>query len=707
MTQSSSLLLVDADLHGLETLTYGFEREGRKVTRTSDLTRAVQLSRTSTPELAVVMLREPTQPGLDVIASLRGVHRQLPILALGPPELQTAARDAGANDYLATPTFIRDVVTVAKLVALAVETEAEPEQTDAEAALSEFHGLYYLLRAMAATTRSCVLRLARGPQRAEIRFANGKVISASARALQHLPALHHLLLWEEAGVSIRMGTVTTPSQFPLSAQEVLDECERFLRDFAHAARELGPAATIYVPAAGSPQVAGIPASQMAPLVRLFDGRRGLAEVVLESPFRIFDTIRMIKRLRDAGALLERVPVRRPSERHQTIQAAAQAAGARNGTRPSGPHSMLGQWAMVPDQRGVVGDRRGPSRPLMPFGPAIVDQPGSGGDRRTRQSGPVAPLAARGPAAGLPAGQRRPTQPMATLDSQVTPAPVAAPPPAPIPLIHKKGVGTATAMGEIPEVRHAPTPSSMAALELGPTIQVKLNADGTPISLPTAPAMSATPLPVLTRDAPPMVVQAYEPPPPVMAQPPMASPVVVQASDEPPPVRVHDDMPSPLAVLASATHVAALDGAPGEMVLDTPPPAREPEPMTAGAPAPEIIDAPPPVHQVIDLQPSPLEAAAAAPPAQEILDVPPPARETLVVDAPPPARPRSGSGPRGTVGGRRTTPVPRLTPSAAFDAVEADFFAREADLYKRESIETFDDLDQGGGDSSGKPRNGRK
>ena len=45
MTQPQSLLIVDSDLHGLETLTYGFEREGCKVTRTSDLSRAVQLSR--------------------------------------------------------------------------------------------------------------------------------------------------------------------------------------------------------------------------------------------------------------------------------------------------------------------------------------------------------------------------------------------------------------------------------------------------------------------------------------------------------------------------------------------------------------------------------------------------------------------------------------------------------------------------------------
>jgi len=94
MTQPSSLLIVDSDLHGLETLTYGFEREGCKVTRTSDLSRAVQLSRTGSPALATVMLREPATPGLEVIAALRGAHREMPIVALGDSTLQTQARRA-------------------------------------------------------------------------------------------------------------------------------------------------------------------------------------------------------------------------------------------------------------------------------------------------------------------------------------------------------------------------------------------------------------------------------------------------------------------------------------------------------------------------------------------------------------------------------------------------------------------------------------
>ena len=202
MTQPSSLLIIDADLHGLETLTYGFEREGCKVTRTSDLSRAVQLSRTGAPALSVVMLREPAQPALDVIAALHGANRGMPILALGGNALQTQSRAAGAAEFLHTPTFIRDVVNVAKLCAYG---------DDGEGLLSEYHGLFYLLRAMMATSRSCVLRLSRGPRRGEIRFKDGKVVSAGVRALQHLPALHHMLLWEEARVSVSGSPIAKPS----------------------------------------------------------------------------------------------------------------------------------------------------------------------------------------------------------------------------------------------------------------------------------------------------------------------------------------------------------------------------------------------------------------------------------------------------------------------------------------------------------------
>ena len=54
----------------------------------------------------------------------------------------------------------------------------------------------------------------------------------------------------------------------------------------------------------------------------------------------------------------------------------------------------------------------------------------------------------------------------------------------------------------------------------------------------------------------------------------------------------------------------------------------------------------------------------------------------------------GSGPESKNKLRKILAPARITPSTAFDAVEADFFAREADLYKHETVESFDDLDRG-------------
>jgi hypothetical protein len=86
---------------------------------------------------------------------------------------------------------------------------------------------------------------------------------------------------------------------------------------------------------------------------------------------------------------------------------------------------------------------------------------------------------------------------------------------------------------------------------------------------------------------------------------------------------------------------------------------------------------------------------------------PPAREPEIpaaVIAEPPVRRKTPTPSPVLPSVRQKTPIPaRLTPAAAFDAVEADFFAREADLYKREAVETFDDLDPmgGGGESRSK------
>jgi CheY-like chemotaxis protein len=563
MNQLSTLLLVDPDPRGLETLTYGFEREGCTVAGTSDPKLAPDLLRTTTPQLAVVSLRSPEKPGLDVITGIkRGAPvRRVPIVTLGAPGLRQAALAAGTNDFVATPLFVRDVINVSRLLTLSHATPNAPNpEPEVQARLSEYHGLFYLLRALAVTGRSGILLISRGNKRAELRVAEGAVMAVHIAGLQGLPALHQLLLWEEAALSLKFRSVPKRSNLHMSAQELLDECERFLRDFAHAAQDLGAPRCVYVPAGDrDPNVSGLQAAQLGPALRLFDGQRTLSDVIEESPFRVFDTIRIVKRLLDAGVLGIK----------------SDGASHNNGTAP---RSMLEQWATVPEQRGIVGDRRRSSRRLKTVG-----------------SGPA------------------------------TTAPPAAAAAAPIPLTHKK----------------APTPAAAMALAQAPTVQFKL--DGLPPAAPMAPTGRA---PITARH---LTLGAAA-----------APSALAPASASEPPVR-HAPTPAP---------ISARDG-----MRRTPPPE-------------SLRRTPPP------------DGARRTPPPEILRRTPPPdgARRT-----PPPAlrdggkrpAPDASSGPDTKNKLRRVLPQMRMTPSTAFDAVEADFFAREADLYKEEDVETFDDLDRGG------------
>ena len=596
MIQPSSLFVVDADARSLETLTFGFEREGCKVTGTSDLQRAPLLIRGAGAEVAVVSLREPERSSLEVVSALRGIAKDLPVVVLGPQGAKAEALRAGAADFLTLPTYLRDVIGVGKLSVLGSKAGnvTDPDgSSELQTRLSEHYGLFYLLRAMASSERSGILSLTRGNRRAELRIHEGTVVSASVGAMQGLPALHHLLLWEEAALSLTRRTIPKRSQLHLSAQEILDECERFLRDFAHAARDLGSPRTLYA-AAAEPvaELRGLQPSQVTPLLRLFDGRRVLADVIEESPFRIFDTVRMIRRLRDGGMLVVRPDEPSPERRDTRTGAGGGPEGPRkNGT----PKSMLAEWAMVPDQRGVVGDRRTTSRRLRP-------------------------LEAKAPAAA-----------------------------APIPLTTKKGASAGvSAAGEI-AARRKPTPAAASAsfLAVAPTVQVQLDAHGVPVGEPLVPSD-------------PSSFPSQRTPPPIRARDPSGR--FAPLEDAPPP------------------RTESAGGSTTESATElrnnaTPLPVRA---RSGSGRQPQLEDAPPPKPESTSelrnsATPLPVRARNGS------------GRQAALEDAPPPKTERTPRPRRISAEGQPIAPD-------EFDAIEADFFAREADLYKREALETFDDLD---------------
>jgi CheY-like chemotaxis protein len=447
MTQLPLLVLVDPDPKGLDTLTFAFERDGFPVSGTSDPRLARQLVRGAASGLVVVSLRDPERDALELIGGLHShpETRSLPVVALGPTHARTAALTAGASEYLDTPVFVRDVISISRLAIPMRQAADNGGAPEVSARLADYQGLFYLIRAMVATGRSGILQLSRGSRRGEVRFSEGAVTSAQVGSLQGFPALNQLLLWKDGALSLKLRDVPRRGQFSLSPRDMLDDCEHFLRDFAHAAGQLGDVEMVYHLVVTCPlDAAGLPPNEVGPVARLFDGRRPLGDVIEESPFRIFDTLRIVGRLVEAGALrADGTPAveRPPAERTRSGRPSSQ------GLRSVGAAASPGAG---PERRGVGGERRKTrSQRIVPFSKpaaAVVASPP-----------PAAPVPAAAPAAPAPA-RARPT-------------------PAPIPLLAKKSsTGPVTTVaGEIDPGRQPLRPRAKTLPPVavqGPSVQVQ-------------------------------------------------------------------------------------------------------------------------------------------------------------------------------------------------------------------------------------------
>ena len=96
------------------------------------------------------------------------------------------------------------------------------------------------------------------------------------------------------------------------------------------------------------------------------------------------------------------------------------------------------------------------------------------------------------------------------------------------------------------------------------------------------------------------------------------------------------------------------------------------------------------------------AGAAAAPATPAAPAPADALAADSATSDPAAQAAPGAyAPRNTPVGRNDRSLHERRASGEFDALESEFFARESDLYAKEPVENFDDLDA----SKGKPRPG--
>ncbi len=246
---------------------------------------------------------EPIAASLrDIRATLDGLGARTPILYLGDEVNATDARRAGADQRLPSTIRPSDIATLGQLFA----TYRHPPDENGKGIhgqLSDYGGVFYLVRALAAIEFTGVLFLIRGLRRGELRFFQGEVTSAQVGTLHGMAALHQLLLWNRAHFELLDEDVIRRQQIPLSPQEILEDAERFLAELRTFDADLSTSSVYDVEDETLAHHIDTMPDPVQRVLHLFDGYRSLADVVEDSPYRVLETLRLSKRLIDRGLII--------------------------------------------------------------------------------------------------------------------------------------------------------------------------------------------------------------------------------------------------------------------------------------------------------------------------------------------------------------------------------------------------------------------
>ena len=292
----------------------GFEREGMTVAA------AASADAAAFDDVAVVVAGADAaddEPALLIreLVARAASGGSPPLLYVGNGIARGVALAAGATAVLSAPAYVRDVVTIGRI--LAGRRPGNRSVMDGD--LGQTFGVFYLVRALARTGATGTLLMLRGLRRGEIRFFEGEVTSAQVGGLHGQAALDQLLLWTEARFELRDEPVVRRQQIPLTLDELLGHAERFLCDLREAAGSLSPSAVYEQDQATVAAMGRQLPTEVHGVLRMFDGHRTVADVLEDSPFRILETLRVAERAAQVG-LLKKLVIAKQRNTHRAMLA---------------------------------------------------------------------------------------------------------------------------------------------------------------------------------------------------------------------------------------------------------------------------------------------------------------------------------------------------------------------------------------------------
>jgi CheY-like chemotaxis protein len=405
-TPRPRLLLVDSDPKSLRVLDVSLKKAGFQVlTATNGLEALAALE--SAPDLVISDTHMPEMDGFELCRRIkqRPEWARLPFIFLSSRksvEEKVRGLELGVDDYLTKPIYVKEIVTRVTMLLQRgqrerLESRREP-LTKYTGLLADI-GVIDLVQTIEVNRKSGVVHIATPDgRRGELYFRDGQVIDAEAGRLSGPEAVYRLFSWTEGAFEVEFKPLRQRNVIELSPQALLMEGMRRLEEWTRLLESTPPLEKVFEVDYHllAERLAQLP-DEVNGILRLFDGRRRLYEVIEDCDVPDLEALTVVGRLYADRLIRETTDDGRAPARDGAVPARLERwlkEGPTSRAAPRAPIDRRGERVDAMDierrgaPRGPLHDARSEPMPLSPPEPRI-----SGGD--------IIPFPAQGDAPGSP------------------------------------------------------------------------------------------------------------------------------------------------------------------------------------------------------------------------------------------------------------------------------------------------------------------
>lgn len=310
-----SLLLVDGDTKSLRVLEVSLKKAGFNVTIATNGADALAKVETAAPDLIISDTKMPEMDGFEFCQKLKqhSDWAQIPFIFLtNQKDVEDKVRglELGVEDYLTKPIYIKEIITRVKILLQkkqrqSLEDSKRESRTKFAGQLADM-AVVDLIQTIEISRKSGVIHF-RNPEgrRAAIYFRGGKVIDAELGRLTGEEAVYRLLVWTDGEFEVEFKNVRRKDVIELSSQGLLMEGMRRVDEWGRLCEQLPPLDTVFEVDYKelADRLSEIP-DEINSILRLFDGRRTLMQVVDDCDFGDLEALNVISKLYFEGLIYD-------------------------------------------------------------------------------------------------------------------------------------------------------------------------------------------------------------------------------------------------------------------------------------------------------------------------------------------------------------------------------------------------------------------